>query len=138
MAAPLAVDLAEAVLALHIGVILFNVFGLVAIPLGAWRGWRFVRVAWWRFVHLGALAAVAAQAVAGRACFLTIWQGALSGVGSNEPPLIMRWVDVVVYWPLPLWFFTALYVAVWCYALALLWLVPPSSASTQRRRKIGL
>jgi hypothetical protein len=36
--------LADTVLALHVGVILFNVFGVVVIPLGGWLGWRFVRV----------------------------------------------------------------------------------------------
>jgi len=126
MSAPLAVDLAEAVLALHLGVILFNVFGLVAVPLGAWRGWRFVRVAWWRYLHLGALAVVAVQAVIGRACFLTLWQDALRGVSGNETPLIMGWVDRLIYWRLPVWFFAVLYVLAWCYALALLWLVPPT------------
>jgi hypothetical protein len=126
MPASLAVALAEAVLALHVGVILFNVFGLLAVPLGGWRGWRFVRVAWWRYLHLGALTLVAVQAMIGRACFLTLWQDALRGVSGNETPLIMGWVDRVIYWPLPFWFFAVLYVLVWCYALALLWLVPPA------------
>ena len=134
MTAPVAVDLAEGVLALHLGVIAFNVFGLVAIPLGGWRGWRFVRVVWWRLLHLGALAVVAVQAVLGQACFLTIWQDALSGVGGNQPPLIMRWVDRIIFWPLPLWFFAVLYVLVWCYTLALLWLVPPTRSG---RRAAG-
>jgi len=118
--------LAVAVLALHVCVILFNIFGLVAIPLGAWRGWQFVRIAWWRWLHLASLAAVAVQALAGRACFLTLLQDSLMGRGGREPPLIMRWIDRMVFWPLPLWFFAALYVLVWCFALALLWAVPPA------------
>jgi hypothetical protein len=117
--------LAGAVLALHVGVILFNVFGLIAIPLGGWLGWRFVRVAWWRLLHLGAMAVVAVQALAGRACFLTLWQDALIGRGQGEPPLIMRWVDRIIFWPLPLWFFAVLYGLAWLYVLALLWWVPP-------------
>jgi hypothetical protein len=125
MNVPLAIDLADGVLALHVGIILFNVFGLVVIPLGGWRGWRFVRVAWWRFLHLGALAVVAVQALAGRACILTLWQDALLGRGQSAPPLIMRWVDRIIFWPLPLWFFAALYVLVWLYVLALLRWVPP-------------
>ena len=36
----------------------------------------------------------------------------------------MRWINQVVYWPLPIWGFAALYVLVFAYALALLWLVP--------------
>jgi hypothetical protein len=116
--------LAIVILAIHVAVIAFNLFGLVAIPLGGWRGWRFVRVTWWRALHLAALAGVALQALFGRACFLTLWQDALAG-GATSTPLIVRWVDRLIYWPLPLWFFAALYVAVFAYTLALWFLVPP-------------
>src|SRR5688500_14068402 len=114
--------LGQVVLALHIVVIAFNVAGLVVIPLGAALGWRFVRLRWLRLLHLGSLAAVALQAVLGRACFLTDWQGALTG-GGAEDPLIMRWVNSVIYWPLPMWVFTALYVAVFAYVVGLWWWV---------------
>lgn len=124
------VALAALVLAVHLVVIAFNVFGLVAIPLGAWRGWGFVRIFWWRALHLGSLAVVAAQAVAGRACFLTIWQGGLEGRAA-ETPLIARWVNQAIYWPVPLWVFTVLYVILFVYTLALWRLVPP------RRRRAG-
>jgi hypothetical protein len=120
--------LAEAVLAAHLAIILFNVFGLVAVPLGAVCGWRFVRMRWWRILHIGLLAAVAAQAVLGRACFLTLWQAALSGAGAEQTPLIVHWVNSVIYWPLPIWVFTVLYVLVFGYALGLLWLVPLNRA----------
>ena len=116
------VDLAEAVLALHLLVITFNLFGLVAVPLGAWLGWRFVRIAWWRVLHALSFAVVAIQALAGRACFLTVWQAGLGG--GEATPLIMRWVNSVVYWPLPIWVFAALYVALFAYVLALFKFVP--------------
>ena len=116
--------LAALVLAVHLAVIGFNLFGLVVIPLGAWRGWAFVRVRWWRALHLASLAVVALQALAGRACFLTIWQDDMSGV-ATEPPLIMRVVNGLIYWPLPMWVFTAAYVVVFVYVLALWKLVPP-------------
>ena len=63
--------LARLVLAAHVAIILFNVVGLVVIPLGAWRGWRFVRIFWWRALHLAILAIVAVQALLARDCFLT-------------------------------------------------------------------
>jgi hypothetical protein len=121
--------LAIVILAIHVAVIAFNLFGLVAIPLGGWRGWRFVRVLWWRALHLAALAAVALQALFGRACFLTLWQDALGG-GATPTPLIVRWVNRMIYWPLPLWFFAALYVAVFAYTLALWFLVPPGRSAS--------
>jgi len=123
---------AGAVLAVHLAVIGFNLFGLVAIPLGAWRGWAFVREPVWRWLHVGSLAVVALQAIAGRACFLTDWQDALIGRRA-EAPLIMRWVNGIVFWPLPIWVFAAIYVALFAYVLALIWLVPPRGLRLSRR-----
>jgi hypothetical protein len=62
--------------------------------------------------------------VAGRACFLTDWQDDLAGAG-GETPLIMRWVNSVIYWPLPMWAFTAMYLALFACVLALWRWVPP-------------
>lgn len=117
--------LGEMVLAAHLVVIAFNLFGLVAIPLGAALGWSWVRIPWWRLLHLASLAVVALQAVLGRACFLTLWQDALTGAGRAAPPLIMRWVNSVIYWPLPMWVFTAAYLAIFAYTAALWRWVPP-------------
>lgn len=119
---------ALAVLALHLLVILFNLFGLVAVPLGAWRRWAFVRVFWWRALHLASLAVVALQAVFGRACFLTVWQHTLARGGGEAQPLIAGWINRLIFWPLPLWVFAVIYVAVGLYALALWWWVPPKRA----------
>lgn len=120
---------ALAVLAVHLGVIAFNVGGLVVVPLGAWRGWRWVRIFWWRAVHLALLFVVALQALFGRACFLTLWQAALEqGASAPAPrePLIARWVESAIFWNLPIGFFAALYVAVLVYTLALWRWVPPA------------
>ena len=124
--------LAEAILAAHVAIILFNVFGLVAVPLGALCGWRFVRVRWWRVLHLLLLGTVALQALVGRACILTFWQAAAEGAASPTP-LIMTWVNRLIYWPLPTWVFAALYLVIFGYALALLWLVPPARRATATR-----
>lgn len=113
----------QLVLALHLAVIGFNVAGLVLIPLGARLGWASVRIRWLRLLHLASLTVVAAQALLGQACFLTVWQADLAG-GSREP-LIMRWVNGMIFWPLPIWVFTALYLAVFGYVLLLWRWVPP-------------
>lgn len=119
---------AEAIFWIHVGVIAFNVFGLIAIPLGAWRAWTFVRGFWWRALHLGALGVVALQAVLGRACFLTLWESDLTaraGRAASRAPLIETWISRIVFWPFPFWVFTGLYVGVGAYALLLWRLVPP-------------
>jgi hypothetical protein len=123
--------LGQLVLALHLLVIAFNVLGLVAIPLGARLGWAWVRVRGWRALHLASWVVVAIQAAAGRACFLTVWQEDLSGGGADDP-MIMRWVNSVIYWDLPMWGFTALYVALFALVLAFWRWVPPASRRPAR------
>jgi hypothetical protein len=117
-------SLGAVVLIAHLVVIAFNIFGLVAVPLGARRGWAWVRVRWWRALHLASFAVVALQALLGRACFLTIWQDDLTG-GGAEDPLIMRWVNGLIYWDLPMWAFTIAYVAAFAYVAALWFWVRP-------------
>ena len=116
---------ASVLLLVHLAVIVFNVAGLVAIPLGAILGWRWVRLRWWRGLHIASWAVVAVQAALGRTCFLTLWQDELTGAGT-EPPLIMRVVNGLIYWPLPMWVFTATYLALFALVVALWWLVPPN------------
>jgi len=123
---------AISVLALHLAIIAFNIAGCVLVPLGAWRGWRWVRGFWWRLAHLLSLVVVAAQALLGHACFLTIWQGDLAGA-AHVQPLIAAWVNRVIYWPLPLWVFAVAYVAILAYVLALWIFIRPCSPWRRRR-----
>ena len=119
--------LATLVLAVHLAIVAFNVFGLVVVPLGRWAGWSFVRGFWWRLAHLGSLAVVALQAILGQPCFLTLWQASLEARSDagEPPPFIATWVNGVLFWPLPLWVFGLAYVAVFLYTLWLWRWVPP-------------
>jgi hypothetical protein len=125
--------LAQLVLAAHVAVIAFNVIGLAVIPLGARLGWGWVRVRWWRALHLASWVVVAAQAALGRACFLTVWQDQLTG-DSAADPFIMRVVNGLVYWPLPMWAFTALYLVLFGLVLVFWRTAPPRRSSRSRRR----
>lgn len=127
---------AELILALHVAVIAFNVAGLLAIPIGASLGWRWVRGRWWRALHLASWGIVALQALLGRACFLTIWQDALSG-NATQTPFVERWVERVVYWPLPIWAFGAIYFVLFAAVLALWRLVPPRPAGARTNTSLG-
>lgn len=126
----MAMDLlwSQGILVLHLGIIIFNVVGVVVIPWGAWRHWRWVRIFWWRALHLAALSVVALQAVLGRACFLTIWQSRLQEEAGREgfrAPFIQTWVNHQLFWNLPMTFFTVVYLLVWIYVIILWWKVPP-------------
>jgi hypothetical protein len=126
--------LANTVLYFHVAIVAFNVFGLIVIPVGAWRDWAFIRIFWWRLVHVGLLVIVALQALFGRACFLTLWQYSLVEQSSGRAttvPLIQSWVEMLIFWPLPIWVFTVLYVLVVIYAGLLWYWIPP-----QRNQRI--
>ncbi len=114
-------------------IVAFNLFGMIAVPLGTWRGWRFVRVAWWRVLHLALMAAVALQALFDRACFLTVWQAALEGRAdpAGTQPLMHRWMEAFLFWDLPHWVFTAAYGVLFVYCLALWALVPPTRSASR-------
>lgn len=116
--------LSHLVLAIHFAIIGFNVLGLIAIPVGGFLRWSFVRVRTWRILHVLSWGIVALQAAAGRACFLTDWQYDLAGGEGHAEPLIARLVNAVIYWPLPLWVFAVLYALVFAIVLALFWIVP--------------
>jgi hypothetical protein len=116
--------LANFILALHFAIITFNVAGLIVIPLGAACRWRFIRIAWLRWLHLTLLFIVAAQAISGRACILTIWQNELTGNRTAPEPMIMHWLNGLIYWNLPIWVFAVLYSAVFLYVVALWVFIP--------------
>jgi len=127
-----AAHVGQLVLVLHLLIIAFNVVGLVAISLGARLGWGWVRIRGWRALHVVSWIVVAVQAVLGRACFLTLWQDDLTG-GGAEDPMIMRWVNGLIYWDLPMEVFTGIYLALFALVLALWRWVPPSRRSRPSR-----
>lgn len=116
--------LADVLLVVHFLVVVFIVGGLVAVWLGAALGWRWVRNPWFRYLHVAAIGFVAAEALLGIACPLTVWEDMLRGGGRPES-FVGRWVQRLLYYRAPEWVFTAAYVA-WALAtLATLRAVPP-------------
>jgi len=82
--------LADYVVALHFVVVVFALGGAIAILLGGFRSWEWVRRPVFRFIHLGVVAAVALQQ---ELCFLTDWEIALrerAGKGVEEASFVGR------------------------------------------------
>jgi len=117
--------LADAVLVAHFAFVLFVVGGFVAIWLGRALQWRWVRNWGFRIAHLAAILFVAAEALLGVMCPLTLWEDALRGRHS-EIGFIARWIRSVMFYELPLWVFTLAYVAFAALVLLTFWLVPPT------------
>src|SRR5919108_5588287 len=104
--------LADAVLALHFGIVVFVVGGLVLILVGNWRGIRFVNGWWFRLAHLAAIGVVVAQAWLGVVCPLTSlesWLRRRAGGAGYEASFIEHWVGRALYYDAPAWVFTAAY-----------------------------
>jgi hypothetical protein len=116
--------MADVILVVHFLIAGFIVGGLVLVWIGAAAGWRWVRNPWFRYLHLGAIGFVAAEALFGVMCPLTVWEDMLRG-GSRPASFVGRWVRYFLYYDAPEWVFTAAYVA-WALAtLVSLRLVPP-------------
>lgn len=116
--------LADALLAVHFAIVAFIVGGLILVWIGAAAGWAWVRNRWFRYAHLAAIAFVAAEALLGYACPLTVWEDLLRG-GVRAESFVGRWVHRLLYYQAPEWVFAALYAA-WAGATLLtLRLVPP-------------
>ena len=115
---------ADTLLVLHFAIVVFIVGGLLLTWVGAALGWRWVRNPWFRYLHLGAIAFVALEALIGMVCPLTAWEDALRG-GARPDSFIGRWVQRLLYYRAPEWVFTTLYAAWAAATLATLRLVPP-------------
>ncbi|HLS85752.1 MAG TPA: DUF2784 domain-containing protein [Burkholderiales bacterium] len=116
--------LADALLVVHFALAAFIVAGLIAVWAGAAFGWSWIRNPWFRYAHLGAIAIVAAEALLGLACPLTVWEDALRG-GARPESFVGRWVNRLLYYEAPEWIFTVAYVAWAAATVVTLRLVPP-------------
>ena len=118
---------ADILLVLHFAIATFIVGGLVLVWIGIAAGWTWVRNPWFRYAHLAAIAFVAAEALLGYACPLTVWEDLLRG-GLRPESFVGRWVYRMLYYNAPEWVFTTLYAAWAAATLVALRLVPPRPA----------
>jgi len=119
---------ADAILVLHALIVCFVIGGLIAILLGWWRDWVWVRNFWFRLIHLGTIAFVVLQAWLGRLCPLTIWEQELrlaAGQTVFEQSFIEHWVGELLYWDLPWWVFVAAYTIFGAAVAWTWWRLPP-------------
>ena len=120
--------LADFVLVVHFGFVIFITGGLVMIGIGAIAKWRWVRNRRFRSIHLAGIVFVAVEALLGMECPLTRWEDVLRGVGS-ETGFIAHWIHRVLFYDFPGWIFTTVYVIFALVVGLTWWRIPP-----QRRR----
>ena len=128
MSPPVAAVLADALLLLHAGVVLFVVGGQALVLAGGVMGWRWVRGLAFRAAHLAVLMLVVAQSWLGAWCPLTTWEMALrraAGQATYGESFIAHWAGRALYFDAPSWVFTAVYTAFGALVLATWWWFPP-------------
>lgn len=127
--------LADAILALHLGVVVFVVGLLPLVLAGGAIGWRWVRHRRLRITHLGLMLFIAAQAWFGRLCPLTIWEQDLrrmAGQSAYGESFIQHWLSRLLYWDLPWWVFVAAYTAFAGLVALAWWWVRPGAGPAKR------
>jgi hypothetical protein len=120
--------LADAILLLHVGIVLFVVGGQGLILLGGWRGWRWVRHRGLRLFHLALVAFIALQSWLGQLCPLTVWEQALrrdAGQAVYTESFIEHWLSRILYVQAPWWVFVLAYTAFALLVLASWRWIPP-------------
>ena len=104
--------LADAVLLLHLGIVLFIVGTLLLVIAGGLRGWTWVRNPWLRWLHLLAIGVVVLQAWFGALCPLTtleMWLRREAGDASYDGAFIAHWLHRLIFFEAPLWIFAVIY-----------------------------
>ncbi|MDR7122990.1 DUF2784 domain-containing protein [Rheinheimera soli] len=120
--------LADAILLVHVLFVCFVVFGLVAIYLGYFLNWLWVRNMAFRLLHLFAIGIVVLQSWLGVICPLTIWEMALrkeAGVVTYSGSFIQHWLHQLLFYTAPEWVFILLYSAFGLLVLASWFVVRP-------------
>ena len=122
--------LADALLLIHVLFVGFVVLGLVAIYLGFFLHWRWVRNRWFRILHLMAIVIVVLQSWLGLICPLTIWEMALREKASAAVyagSFIQYWLHQLLYWQAPDWVFIVVYTVFGALVLASWFIVRPDA-----------
>jgi len=125
--------LADAVLLLHFGVVVFVVGGLMLVVAGNLARWRWVNALWFRLAHLGAIALVVAQAWLGMVCPLTtleMWLRVQARAEIYQGSFIEYWVQRILYYQAPGWVFALAYTLFGLLVVAVWLRYPPRRAPT--------
>jgi hypothetical protein len=120
--------LADAVLVVHLLLIVFIIGGLVLTVIGHFRAWAWVRNLWFRLLHLAAIGTVVVQSWLGADCPLTVWENRLRALAGREPygdAFIQYWLHRLIFYQAENWVFGLVYTLFGLLVVAVFVLVPP-------------
>ena len=95
---------ADCVAGIHLSIVIFILFGQVAVFVGWACRWSWVRNLPFRLTHLGIMLYIVQNAVQGEFCFLTHWEGDLrmkAGQDGSEGSFIGRILHDILFVDIP-------------------------------------
>jgi polyferredoxin len=128
--------LADAVLLVHFGIVVFVVGGLLLVVAGNLLRWPWVNNGWFRLAHVLAIGYVVVQAWLGQVCPLTSlesWLRARAGLATYRRSFIEHWVQRMLYYDAPVWVFALAYTAFGLLVLLAWWYFPPRFRKLNRQ-----
>lgn len=128
--------LADTLLVIHALFVVFVIFGLMAVYLGHFLAWSWVRNRVFRILHLLAIGIVVIQSWIGVTCPLTAWEMALreeAGSQGYSGSFVQYWLQFLLYYSAPEWSFIIAYTGFGGLVLASWYLVRPHPLSRDTR-----
>lgn len=121
--------LADLILVVHAGYVLFIIGGQILILAGWTKNWQWPRNFWFRIVHLIAIGFVMLETWIGMTCPLTTLENLFrdkAGMAIYERSFIGEWINRLLFYDAPVWAFTLIYTLFFLLVFLTLWLYPPS------------
>ncbi len=92
--------LADVIVVVHFAYVAFVVAGFVAILLGMFLRWQWIRNPWFRWIHLAMIGVVALESIADFRCPLTDWEAdlyKLAGRTVEEGSFVGRLLNQILF-----------------------------------------
>ena len=116
--------LADIILIIHFLFVLFVVGSLPLIWIGGWMRLDLVRNLRFRLTHIAAILFVAVESFVGMICPLTLLEDRLRG-GESGGSFIQRWLHRILFYDVPEWVLTTIYVLFAVLVIITFRLLPP-------------
>ena len=116
--------LEDIILIIHFLFVLFVVGSLPLIWIGEWMRFEFVRNLRFRLAHIVAILFVVVESFIGMVCPLTLLEDRLRG-GESGGNFIQRWLHRILFYDVPGWMLTMIYVLFAILVIITFKLLPP-------------
>ena len=130
--------IADLIVSIHFGYVIFVVGGLFVIVLGGALRWRFIRNFWFRATHLAMILIVVFETIFGISCPLTDLEYELRTAAGQQNAadgsFVGRLIQQLIFYDFPLIVFTIGYCLFGIAVLTSWWLLPPLLPWKQRRK----